>query len=350
MSNKLRIGFIGCGEIAVVTAKATDECENAQVTYAMDVEKGLAKNLAEARGAKWTTDAGELIKSDEVDAVYICTPHFLHAPMAIKAARAGKNVLCEKPIATTLKDAEKMVVECRKAGVVLTIAFCERYRPSAIKARELIAKGMIGDFVGTYIALFGDKKDTYWTGGYSGRAKTDWRTKKKMAGGGILIMNAIHNIDLMRWMTGMEANRVMAQYATRATSVEVEDIISVSIRYKNGAIGSVYASSCSRGGRLPSFERGDCIYGTEGQICVSSALHVWTRKRIRGFKKEEWQEVELKPLGKNARSTWIDDTANAIANGTDPPITGGDGFSALAIIAAAYKSGKKGKAVKIAKI
>jgi len=350
MAAKLRIGFIGCGEIAVATAKGVDASEHGQISYAMDVKNVLAKDLAEPRGAKWTTDVKELIAGDDVDAVYICTPHYLHAPMAIKAAKAGKHVLCEKPIATTLKDAEKMLSACREADVLLTIAFCMRYRPEAVKARELLGKGVLGNYVGTYHASLGDKKDTYWTGGYSGRAKTDWRTKRKTAGGGILVMNAIHNIDLMRWMTGMEADRVTAQYATRATKVEVEDIISVAIRYKNGAIGSIDGSSCARGGLPPGAARGDRIYGTEGQMAVGAGkLLLWTRKSVAGLKKEEWQEVELQKSDKNARGAWVDDTAAAIANGSAPPITGEDGFAALAIVSAAYESGKKGKAVKVAK-
>lgn len=350
MAERLRIGFIGCGEIAVATAKGVDESERTRITYAMDVKEELARDLAERRGGKWTTNVDELVGSGDVDAVYICTPHFLHAPMTLKAAKAGKHVLCEKPIATTLKDAEKMIAACKKAGVALSIAFAMRYGAAPTKARELLGQGVLGEFVGTYHASLGDKPETYWTGGYSGRAKTDWRIQKKTAGGGILIMNAVHNIDLMRWMTGMEADSVMAQYATRATDVEVEDIISVSLRYANGAIGSVDGSSCARGGLPPGSARADIIYGTEGQMAVSGKLLLWTRRDVPGLKKGEWQEVPLPATTKNARAAWLDDVAKAISDGTPPPITGEDGFAALAIVVAAYQSGKKGKAIRPARI
>src|SRR5207248_5485086 len=119
---RLRIGMIGCGEIAAATAKGIRESEHAAIAAVMDTNAAMAEDLGRRYDVPWTADAAELLAHADVDAVYIAVPHYLHAPLTVQAAQAGKHVLCEKPIATTLADADRMIAACAEAGVFLSIA------------------------------------------------------------------------------------------------------------------------------------------------------------------------------------------------------------------------------------
>lgn len=343
MDKELKVGIIGCGEIAVSHARSIAEAHNARIIMTMDVKKEVAKDLADRYQASFTTDLDELLSNPEVDAVYIATPHHLHAPIAIKSAEAGKHVMVEKPIAVNLKQARDMIEAARKNGVLLSVCFVMRYRPDVLKAKELLEDGVIGDVIALKMSAMGDKPASYWHGGYSGRVKTDWRTKKDQSGGGILIMNAVHNIDVMRFITGLEAVRVYAEQDTFVTPVEVEDWINVIIRYDNGAIGSIDASSCAKG--REGF--GDRIFGKEGQIALGSPLRLYTTLPDEGFEPGRWNEIHLPQIG-NPRTLYVEKFAEAVLSGADePPVTGEDGLKALQVIIAAYESGEKHQPVTI---
>jgi len=337
MDRELKIGIIGCGEIAVSHAHSIADARNARIVMTMDVKGEVAKDLADRYGAAYTTDLDEMLSNSDVDAVYIATPHYLHAPISVKAADAGKHVMVEKPIAVNLQQAQDMIETAKRNGVLLSVCFVMRYRPDVRKAKELIERGAIGDVIALKMSAMVDKPASYWHGGYSGRVKTDWRTKKDQSGGGILIMNAVHNIDVMRFITGLEAIRVYAEYDTFVTPVEVEDWINVIIRYDNGAIGSIDASSCARG----KGDFGDRIFGEEGQIVLGTPLRIYTTLPVEGLEPGKWNEVQLPRIG-NPRTLYIEEFAESVFSGADkPPVTGEDGLKALQIITAAYESGEK---------
>ncbi len=334
-NRKLRIGIIGCGEIAVQHAKGIHGANNAEIGMVMDVVPALAKDLGEKYNVPYTTDIDAFLNQKDIDAVYLAIPHHLHAPLTIKAARAGKHVMVEKPMAVNLTQAEEMIDECRKAGVSLSVCFVLRYLASTIKARELIQRGAIGKVFATEILVMAEKPASYWQGGYTGRAKSDWRTSKEKSGGGILIMNVSHNIDTMRYITGLEAKRVYSEYDTFATPVEVEDTILCILRYDNGAIGCIEASSCARGRGSAT----DRIYGSEGQIVLGTPLKVYTAKEMKGLKSNRWNEITLKQTY-DLRTKYVEEFAEAVLLGREPPITGKDGYAALEVVVAAYKSGQ----------
>lgn len=339
MSSPFSIGIIGCGEIAVATAKGIALTPNARIGMTMDANGDLAKDLGDRYGAPSTTDLAELLQRSDIDGVYIAVPHYLHAPIAIQAAGAGKHVLVEKPIAVTLEQADAMIAAARKAGVALSVCFVSRYGNGAVRAREIVRDGVIGKVLGIEIRAMADKPESYWTGGYSGRARTDWRTSKEKSGGGILIMNCIHNLDLMRFITGVETVRVYSECDNFLTDVEVEDFISVTLRYRDGGIGNIYASSCARGRRFPGEVSADRIYGSEGQIVLTNPLKVYSAKAWDGGPAGAWTEV---PTGeqRDTRAAFVSDFVEAVRAGRTPPVTGEDGRAALAIVRAAYASGE----------
>jgi len=338
---KVRFGLIGCGEIAVRSLEAIQHDKECSVVAAVqDVNEPLAKDAGAKAGAPYFTDVAKMLEGDTVDAVVISTPHFLHAPLTIQAAKAGKHVACEKPIACTLEEADAMIAACKAAGVLLSINYVTRYDAPVKKAAELLAAGAIGKIIRFQAHVAADKPESYWSGGYTGRNKSDWRQSKEKSGGGVLIMNLIHDIDRIHRIAGLVPARVYAECDTHCTPVEVEDNISVTIRYENGAIGSIDAMSCARGSE--SF--GNRLYGTEGQLVMSWPLRVFTTKDFPGLKKGEWANVDLpgKQWGPEGRAEYFARFAHAILDGANScDIPGEEARKSLACAVAAYESAAK---------
>lgn len=340
MADRLRIGMIGCGEIAVQTAKGIAASTFGQHVMVMDTDARVAGDLGATYGVPHTTKVDELLANPAVDAVYIAVPHFLHAPLTIQAAQAGKHVLVEKPIATTLAEADAMIAAAGAAKVTLSVAYLAQVDPVAQAMQRLVAAGAIGKVVGTRIIYRGDKPESYWHGGYSGRITTDWRTSKAKSGGGVLIMNTIHDLNTLRFITGLEVVRVAAEYETFTTPVEVEDYIAVTYRYANGAIGTLEAGSAIRG-RDPVREI-NRIYGDAGQILFSNPARIFVTREHAGLKVGEWQDLPLPAAGTGGdRAAMIDGFAGAVLNGKPPVVRAEDGRAALQIALAAYQSGQE---------
>lgn len=345
MPDEVRFGVIGCGEIAVQTCQGIAAAPNASIAMLMDARSEVLDDLHAFYGAPTTTDVDEVLANPDVDAVYIATPHYLHAPLGIKAAQAGKHVLVEKPIATTLEDADALIAACRKQGVKLGVAFLAQGDAAMNAARDLIRAGVIGEIIAVRYTALGDKPVTYWHGGYTQRVYTDWRTNKAQAGGGILIMNVVHDLNTVRYVTGLEVKRVYAEYDTLTTPVEVEDVIGVTLRYTNGAIGVIQAGSNMRG-RAHQDVPGPRIYGAKGQIILSDRPLIYMTEPFEGRAPHTWGEVPFTgPTGD--RQQMISRFAQAILSGAEPPVSGLDGRKALEIIVAAYRSGEIKQPVEI---
>lgn len=337
-ASQVRFGIIGCGEIAVQTCQGIAAASNASISLLMDERPEVLKDLAEFYGVPATTNVDELLSSPEVDAVYIATPHDLHAPLGIRAAQAGKHVLVEKPIATTLADADALIAACRAHGVALSVAYHAQVDAAMAAARDLIRAGVLGKIIAVRMTALSDKPDYYWHGGYTQRVQTDWRTLKARSGGGILIMNLIHDLNTVRWVTGLEVTRVYAEYGTLATPVEVEDTIAVTLRYDNDAIGMIQAGSAMRGGAHQDV-RGPRIYGTRGQIILADKPLIYLLDPSEGGQPKTWQELRYSGAPGD-RQRMIERLAAAILEKREPPVSGLDGRKALEIAVAAYRSGE----------
>ncbi len=342
MAERLSFGMIGCGEIAVQTSKSILESESARVVHCMDTVEELARDLAEKHGARSSARAEDLLADEEVRAVVISTPHYLHAPLAVQAAEAGKHVLVEKPVACTLSQADEMIDAAGKAGVNLGVLFPLRLGFGPEKARELVRGGALGKVVAAKIHAMSRKPDRYWHGGYSGRAKSDWRVSLERSGGGYLVMNLIHNLDGLVSILDPAPKRIYAEYGTFLTAVEVEDHISFLMRLKDGAIVTLDGSSAAAGGE--SF--GDRIYGEKGQIGLS-------RGECRVFLEEPWGELaagEWISLPKpekppKTRTLHVDLFSRAVLTGGDVPVSGREGRRSLEMARGAYLSMKRGRPV-----
>ena len=339
MRERLRIGMIGCGEIGVATARGIEGAGRAAHVMVMDRDERLAADMGAKYGIPWTADTAEILANPKVDAVYIAVPHHLHAPLTIEALEAGKHVLVEKPIATTLAGADAMIAAARARSRLLSVAFLAQVDDRIIAVRRLIERGAIGRVVATRIVARLDKPESYWSGGYSGRASGDWRVSRSTAGGGILIMNTSHDLNTVRFVTGLEVDRVFSEFDTYVTPVEVEDFIGLTYRYRGGAIGTLEAGSAVRG-RDPAREV-DRIYGEHGQILLGGAPEVYVVEGFEDLGPGRWQPVGGDRSERaDERVALIDGFASAALDGHAPPVTGEDARAVLEIVVAAYHSGR----------
>lgn len=337
----LRIGMIGCGEISnKATAPGIAAATNARLEMAMDVREEIATDMGEQYDVPHTTDLDELLSNEYVDAVYIATPHYLHAPLSIRALEAGKHVLVEKPIATRLEDADALLAKARETGRKLYVAYSAQVSDEMVRLRDWIGQGMLGQVTGVHIVYRADKDPSYWSGGFTLRVHDEWRKFVDKAGGGPLIMNTVHDLNTMRFLTGLEAARVYAEYDTFTTpGIEVEDYITVLIRYQNGAIGSLEAG-CTVPGRDP-LGAANRIYGKKGQVVFRHEVpQIYVREAWDEVPGGEWWEMPAQEPDPAPRKTMIEKFARSVIEGVDIAATGWDGRQALEIIVAAYRSGR----------
>jgi UDP-N-acetyl-2-amino-2-deoxyglucuronate dehydrogenase len=346
--------MIGLGEIAyTATGGQIEEAVNAKMVAGMDPVEHVARSYQERYEIPCSTNLDDVLGNPGVDAVVISTPHHLHVPLGIKAAQAGKHVIVEKPMATTLEDADALIEACKEAGVLCSSKEGGvRYHPAATKAKGLIEQGAIGEVMATQVFGASNKPESYWTGGYTGRVQTTWRKSRDEAGGGILIMNYVYDVYRLRYLTGLEVKRVFAEFGNFNTvGVEVEDFITVTMRYSNGALGTITAAS-SVPGALKSGIRGtrasgNRIYGTEGQIVFDSgSLLVYSEHSVDDVKAGEWTTLSFPDeLVRRTYITYFERFADAVFDGGPVDIPGEEGRKDLEVLLAAYKAGETNQPV-----
>jgi 2-desacetyl-2-hydroxyethyl bacteriochlorophyllide A dehydrogenase len=341
-SGNLRIGLFGCGDIGIQNAAAIQASPNVQLVACYDPVDRLAEDVARTYDAEIAPTRDALLGNARVDAVLLSVPHHLHGPLGAEAAAAGKHVIVEKPLAENLQSAVELVGAAERAGVVLSVCFPQRYQPEMVIARRLIEAGALGDVAGVLLNFFMDKPSSYWVGGFSGRAHSTWRGSRALAGGGVLIMNLSHYIDLIRYVTRVEADSVVARMQAVEPTAEVEDAASISVSYANGALGSLFGDAAIRGSQ-PSTELR--LWGSEGHLAVEPNPLVYTLRALDGLRTNRWQTFgRLPPV--NIRAIYFSRLATAIDKGERPDITGEDGLVVQSFIEAAYRSNESGRDVR----
>jgi len=342
VSGHLRVGLFGCGDIGVQNAAAIEAAPNVKLVACYDPNQALAEDVGLTYGADVAMTSDALLENDRVDAVLLSLPHHLHAPLGGEAAAAGKHVIVEKPLANTLEAGADLVRAAERAGVVLSVCFPHRYKPEMILGRKLIEAGALGELAGVLLTFLMDKPSSYWVGGFSGRAHSDWRSSRARAGGGVLIMNLSHYLDLVRYLTGIEAEGVTAQIQATGGAADVEDACSVTVKYTNDAIGSLLGGAALRGSESSSEFR---LWGPDGHIALEPDPLVYTLRALDGrLRTNRWQTFgRLPPV--NIRAVYFSRLATAIDRGDHPDIDGADGLAVQAFIEAAYRSSESGSAV-----
>lgn len=253
----LRFGILGSGNAAGFHANALASVKNAVLTGIADRDYGRAVAFAEKYGAKSYSSLEAMLKDDEIDVVCICTPSGFHADQAIEVLRSGKHVVLEKPMALTVEDADMVIAEVERSDKLLTVVFQNRFVPDVQKAKETVESGALGKLI------FCDLSMKYWRDP-DYYASSDWRGTFKYDGGGALINQGIHGVDMLLYIVG-DAKVRFAEVKTSFHNIETEDTAVAVLDFENGATGTLHASTCA----YPGFNRRIEIIGTKGCIIMS---------------------------------------------------------------------------------
>jgi UDP-N-acetyl-2-amino-2-deoxyglucuronate dehydrogenase len=343
---RLGFGFIGAGEIAVASAEAVRDAHSASLRLVADPRSDLAADLVAHYGGAVAPSVEALLADPAVDAVYICTPHFLHRDLALLAAAAGKHVFVEKPMGVTPDDAAAIVDACETRGVACGVPFVARGMAAYREAHELVRAGTIGAVTGFRVTFRSDKAPVYWRSGLTGRVASDWRQWAAQAGGGVALMNTIHDLDAVLWIAGLEVEHVEAVTANLACPGDVEDLALAIFSCSGGAFGSLEAGTSFPGGTGPGERWVNRLYGSRGQILLPSP---WEAGTLALFTRDEgaWRERTFAPTAPgatlaDARRLAFQDFAAAVLAGTPVPIPGEDGLKASQIVHALYQAARSG--------
>lgn len=331
----VNVGLIGCGRVARAHVAALKAAEHTRLVAVCDIKEDRAKAFAEETGAAPYTDWRELLTRDDIDAIQICTPHYLHAEMAIAAANAGKHVLTEKPMAISVADADAMIEAARRNNVLLGVIFQNRYNDASQAIKQAIDSGRLGEIRGARAFITWDRSDDYYR-------NSDWKGTWDKEGGGVLIDQAIHTIDLMQWLIG-EVDSIRATYDTRAHEyIHVDDVAEAYIKFKNGAIACVYAN-CFYVYDAPVYLE---IVGTKGRAeLVGSEATIYIGNETLKVVQAQNEIVGKKYWG-SGHKRQIADFYYSVLKGEKPYIDGEAGKVAMCMVLAMYESARTGKTVK----
>ena len=262
-ARKLGFGVIGCGTAAVPVCAALAASQTTELVVVQDADPEMARDLSERLGVRRADTVEQVLGNAEVEAVYIAVPHQVLAQLAGQALSADKHVLVEKPMAIRVADADALIALAEERRRTLDVFFQMRGIDPYAQARALVQAGALGAIIGVRLQTLIDKRLDYWQVGYAGRSTQPWRAKKAQAGGGVVLMNTSHALDAVQHITGLDVVSVTAEIATLVADVEVEDTAAATLRFSNGAVGSLFA-----GAHIAGAERAERIelYGTRGQI------------------------------------------------------------------------------------
>ena len=335
----IRFAILGVGNIAPVHAAAIRATPGCELVAAATRDPARGQAFTAQYGGAWHADYREVLARADVDAVTICTAHDLHAPLTQAAAAAGKHVWCEKPMATTVAECEAMLTACEQAGITLGVVFQSRFEPLTLKLKALIDSGRLGRLVWVSASTLWHRDDAY----YASRA---WRTSPAQSGGGVLINQAIHALDLLVWLAGLPA-AVTAQARTLAHAIEVEDAVQALLTYPDGKLGLVQATTAAYPGYPERLE----FFGTNGSAVYHKGLGrlEWHLQEPREAGSEEAaissgaaRPMDISTAGHTAQ---LQDFVAALRERRQPLLDGREGKRSLQLVEAIYQSARAGQPV-----
>jgi predicted dehydrogenase len=325
----IKIGMMSFAHMhAYSYAAAVSQIPGAKISAVWDDDSKRGKSAADQCDAKFYKSRDKFLAS-KIDAVVICSENVHHRAMVEAAAKAGKWVLCEKPLATTVADAKSMIKVCKKAGVGLGTAFPCRYVPASIELKNRLDAGELGDL---YAAATTN----------NGSNPGDWFVVPKLAGGGATMDHTVHVVDMLRWLTGKEVTSVYCELDRLVnTDIKTDDVGVVHMELEGGTKVS-HVASWNRKKSFPTW--GDVtmeLIGEKGVLnldAFNQKLDVYSDKAMT----TEWAY-----WGDNCDLGLMQDFVAAVADRREPSVTGEDGLRAVEVTVAAYKSAKSGKVVKL---
>lgn len=340
---KETIGFaiVGCGTIADWHAKATQASEHGVLVGAYDVNPEKTKEFCEKYGIRPFESMEQLLASDEVDAVCLCTPSGYHIDGAIATIRAGKHILIEKPLALHVEDCERILQEAKAYGVTAGVVSQHRFTPAMETLRQLIESEKLGKIVSVELDMKYYRDQTYYDSG-------DWRGTWALDGGGALMNQGIHGIDTMLCLLG-NVKSVYGMARTLARKIEVEDTSVAVLEFENGALGTMQGTTSV----YPGYPRELTVSGTEGTVTIrdNKSFVRWDVKDVplpEGFvlgEEVRGSASDPKKIGISGHLAATNDFIEAIREGREPAVPLSDGKRAVELITAIYRSSAERKTV-----
>lgn len=355
--NIFNIAILGCGKVAHLHANAIQNLSNAKLAAVWSRTKTTAEKFAEQYKTKTFESISELVKKAKIDLAIVCTPHPFHREPAIEAALAGSNILVEKPLASTLEDCDEIINACKTIGVKLGVISQRRWYAPVMRVKKAIDTGKIGKPVFGTINMLGWRDKNYYDADV-------WRGTWKMEGGGVLVNQAPHQLDLLLWYMG-EIDEVYGLWKNlNHPYIEVEDTAVAIVKFKNGGIGNIIVSNSQKPGIYGKVhvhgENGSSV-GVQtdgGAMFVAGMSNVleppvndlWT---VPGEEKllAKWIRKDTE-LFKSIDPTvfymerQIEDFLEALETDRNPMVTGEDGRRTVELFTAIYRSTRDNLPVK----
>jgi UDP-N-acetyl-2-amino-2-deoxyglucuronate dehydrogenase len=330
---ELRFALIGCGDIGPTNVASLSAAPGCRLVRIADVNPEALSSLPPTCQDLGTTDVAATLASPEVDAVFVATPHHLHAALVAQAASQGKHVVVEKPMACTLEEADDMMARCQKAKVALSVCHPRRYDALVELGRQMLTGGRIGSPHLVFTSFFRGKGPSYWVGGNSGRVRSAWRQSKRASGGGVLMMNGVHQLDTLLAVSGGKVRRIQAEIRNLGSPAEVEDTAVVTLHFEDGLLGILQDVT------LPAVvhQIEDRWIGSKGEMILRPKELEWHGVEAAGPK----IEIHRRSLpGSNAldesKRRFFEAFAAAVGRGEPPPVRAEYGREILQIVLAAY--------------
>lgn len=341
----VRFGVVGVGLMGHSHCRFIEGIREARLTAVCDIRPGRAREIGERHGVRSFVDYRELIRSRLCDAVILSAPHPVRPPMAIACLKARLHLLSEKPLAETISAADAIVRAARRAPVAFGVMFQRRTEPVLAAAMDAVRRGTIGALTRAALVLPDYRTDSYYRSG-------DWRATWIGEGGGVLLNQAPHLLDMFVQLAGLPTT-VVGRVQTRLHKIAVEDVADAMLTYANGASGYLYASTCEpRPGEMIELagDRGKLIYrdGTLQLLSYREPVRAYTRRTEKLFDPPPMREVRVRipdrPFG---HAVIIRNFARHIQRGEPLIAPGADGLGSLELANAIVLSSHTGQPVRL---
>ncbi|RKY69685.1 MAG: gfo/Idh/MocA family oxidoreductase [Candidatus Latescibacterota bacterium] len=341
MERTIGFGIIGCGTIAPWHADSVARIEGARLVAVSDVVEEAARKMGQKYQANWYTDYQKILEREDVDVVCVLTPSGMRKEIVLKAAEAGKHVVVEKPIEVTLERIDQMIGACEQAGVKLAVIFQNRFLPGPRRVKEAMEEGKLGKpILGDAYIKWYRTQQYYDSGG--------WRGTWRYDGGGALMNQSIHTIDLLLWIMG-PVHSVSAKMATLAHKIEVEDLAVATLRFASGALGVIEGSTALYPGFASRLE----IHGENGSLILKGEQVVaWELKDGEQIplpfppqKAAAGGQADPTKISAEGHYLQLKDMVEAVRANREPLVNGKEGRKAVELIRAIYQSAESGEEV-----
>jgi UDP-N-acetyl-2-amino-2-deoxyglucuronate dehydrogenase len=354
---RLRTALVGCGKVGATHAAALRTLDESDFVGVCDADFGRAGRFAADGPARPFADVASMLAEARPEVVLLATPHPLHAEAAILAARAGAHVLVEKPLAASLVDADAMLAEAKKSGVTLGVISQRRFYEPVLRMKAAIDAGKIGRPVLGVFQMYSWRDPSYYQ-------SDPWRGRWDAEGGGVLVNQSPHQLDLLRWFLG-DIEEVSGNWANlNHPEVEVDDTAVATIRFKNGGLGSIITSLSQKPGLFTKVhvhgsngasvgvetDRGATFIAGVSAIAEPPLNDLWTIPGEEDFLSKFQAEDRAHFAGIDAATHYhalqIRDFLQACLEGRPPLVTGEDGREVVALFTAIYRSHREGRPIK----